>query len=165
MSGNDLGQALSINPVNSAAILPYRYLVEKAIAPDVSVGMNDANAWIQSYFGALEQAGILRPVDSTPPIRTQPVVASLLATLATGVLLGRTGQTLVSTGDLIGFFENIRKWYGQDQLSAIPADAEYFSVPVPDLSQFDLHLTSPTHTEGINVYVPYRTHLGSIFRI
>jgi large repetitive protein len=117
----------------------------------------DADAWTQSYFSALETAGLLRPVDAVPVIRTRTLVASMLSTLATGVLLGNAGQKLVSTGDLVGFFANVRKWYGEDTKLAINPElgAQVVNLPAPNAQQLDLHATSPTHTQGISIYVPF----------
>ncbi len=117
----------------------------------------DADAWTQSYLGALTQAGLLRAVDAVPSIRTRTLVASMLSTLATGVLLGNAGQKLVSTGDLVGFFANVRKWYGEDTQSPVDPDLDrqVVDLPAPNAAQFDLHATSPTHTQGISIYVPF----------
>jgi hypothetical protein len=114
----------------------------------------DADAWTQSYFSALETAGLLRAVDAAPVIRSRTLVASMLSTLATGVLLGNAGQKLVSTGDLVDFFSNVRKWYGEDTKLAIDPelDPQVVNLPAPNFNQFDLNATAPTHTQGISVY-------------
>ena len=67
----------------------------------------DADTWVQSYLGALEQGGLLRPEAEIPPIRQDQKVVSLLATLATGVLLGPVGDQITTTGNLLSFCEQV----------------------------------------------------------
>src|SRR3546814_4363718 len=56
--------------------------------------------WTDLYLAALEEAGLLRPDGEVPPIRTQPHIVSLMATLAAGILYGPAGSDIRSDGDL-----------------------------------------------------------------
>ncbi|WP_422665759.1 CARDB domain-containing protein (plasmid) [Anabaena sp. PCC 7938] len=108
----------------------------------------DTNTWTNAYLAALEQAGLLRPENAAPPIRENPQVISLMATLATGLLLGPAGNQIISSNNLVNFFEQVRKWYGNNpslrgQNSAV------------DLQQYDLGLSQKTHAQSFNVYVPF----------
>src|SRR3546814_1846883 len=68
--------------------------------------------WVNLYLAALEDAGLLRPEGDVPPIRTEAHIVSLMATLASGILYGPAGSEIRSTGDYIGFFEQVRALYG-----------------------------------------------------
>jgi hypothetical protein len=72
-----------------------------------------------------------------------------MATLATGLLVGPAGQEIRSTGNIVSFFENIRKWYGHDA-------SRIGSNSVPNLEQFNKGLSRKTHTQGFNIYVPFK---------
>ncbi len=108
----------------------------------------DATQWTSLYLAALEEAGLLRPVDEAPPIREQPLVVSLMATLASGLLVGPAGSTIVSNGDLLSFFDHVRSWYGNDP-------GLIGSANPPTRSEFDLGLSHPTRFESFWVYVPF----------
>src|SRR5262249_9873045 len=71
----------------------------------------DGDTWTQGYLAALEQVGLLRPEDQAPPIRQNPKVVSLAAVLASGVLAGPSGNQIITTGNLMDFFSQVRKWY------------------------------------------------------
>ena len=73
---------------------------------------SDENAWIAGWLGALETAGLLRPADQAPPIRSTPPVVSLNATLATGILLAKGGESYRTQADILGFFVQVQAWYG-----------------------------------------------------
>ncbi|WP_048324300.1 CARDB domain-containing protein, partial [Crocosphaera watsonii] len=104
--------------------------------------------WIQGYLASLEMAGLLRPEDTAPPVREEPLVLSLMATLATGILAGPVGNQIITNDNLIDFFKQIRQWYGHD--------AELIGQnTAPDLEPYDLNLTYPTHSEAFDIYVPY----------
>src|SRR5207253_11051580 len=103
----------------------------------------DPDAWVNGFLAALEEAGLLRPDDQAPAIRTEPKVVSLLATLASGVLAGPAGSQILTNGDVVDFFTHLRSWYGS-------------SATLPD----DLQLSHPTHTERFNVYVPFDDNHG-----
>src|SRR3546814_11903062 len=51
-----------------------------------------ATQWTDLYLAALEEAGLLRPDEEVPPLRTQPHNVSLRATLASGLLYGPAGR-------------------------------------------------------------------------
>src|SRR5262249_11473429 len=110
----------------------------------------DSDAWTQGYLAALEQAGLLRPEDQAPPVRQNPKVVSLAAVLATGVLAGPAGNQVTTTGDLLDFFSQVRKWY-----DGSPANAG------ADPLAADLHLSHPTHLENFDVFVPFSNKKGS----
>ena len=48
------------------------------------------------------------------PIRENAQIVSLMGTLAAGVLAGPAGNQIVTSGDLVEFFEQVREWYGHD---------------------------------------------------
>jgi subtilase family serine protease len=124
-------------------------ILEDATASQaLSVLAADPDAWVDLYLAALEDAGLIRPVDEAPPIREQPLVASLMATLATGVLAGPAGEQMITDGNLVGFFEQVRRWYGHDS-------DRIGSPAVLSLEDFDLGLSRPTHFEAFNIYVPF----------
>nr|WP_013334799.1 CARDB domain-containing protein [Gloeothece verrucosa]ADN18050.1 YD repeat protein [Gloeothece verrucosa PCC 7822] len=108
----------------------------------------DKDTWTTAYLAALEEAGLLRDEDEAPPIRTNPLVTSLMSTLATGILLGANGEQILTDGNLISFFSKIRTWYG-DNPNLIG------STELPSASNYNLGLSSPTHFETFNIYVPY----------
>ena len=89
-----------------------------AILADTSAPSNlallaaDEAQWVDGWLGALEIAGLLRPQSEAPPIRDNPKVVSLNATLATGILLGRAGDSYRTQADLVGFFAKVQQWYG-----------------------------------------------------
>ena len=110
---------------------------------------SNQQTWTNSYLAALESAGLLRQEDGIPPIRENTKVISLMATLASGLLLGSAGDTILTDGDLVSFFSKIREWYGHKP------DRET-DAKIPDLSDFDKQLTQVTHTSAFNVYVPFK---------
>ena len=123
-------------------------LLDSTASVSLTVLAADAKTWTNAYFAALEQAGLLRPENEAPPIRENPQVISLMATLATGLLLGPAGNQIISSNNLVNFFEQVRKWYGNNpslkgQESAV------------DLKQYDLGLSQKTHAQSFNVYVPF----------
>jgi subtilase family serine protease len=122
----------------------------------------DETSWVSLYLAALEESGLLEPEDDAPPIREQDQVISLLATLASGILIGPAGSGILAAGDLPQFFVQLRTWYGHErQLAEIEEwEPRGFcgAQPVPALSSFDeydLGLSSPTHFETLRVYVPW----------
>src|SRR3546814_17015015 len=99
------------------------------------------------------------PEGDVPPIRTEAHIVSLMATLASGILYGPAGSEIRSTGDYIGFFEQVRALYGHQP--GTMADIEYMDprqspryigeVPIPalpDPAAYDLGLTSPTERKS-----------------
>ena len=109
---------------------------------------------------ALEQAGVLLPDGTTPPISQNPLIMSVMATLATGVLAGPGGQR--------HHLQRRRRRSSSATCSAGTATTSTRSSPVagynehgnpiatlPTSSQFDLDAQSPTNFEDFNVYVPW----------
>ena len=126
----------------------------------------DPTRFVNLELAALEAAGILQPVGGIPPISTEQDIQSLISVITSGILYGPSGSSIRSTGNLIGFFDNLLTLYGSNlsltaQLAgaASPAGGEYDStVPIPalqTLSQYNLNLTSPTAFEAFNIYVPW----------
>ncbi|MES2942355.1 MAG: hypothetical protein V4772_05745, partial [Pseudomonadota bacterium] len=135
-------------------------------------------------LGALEAAGLLRPLDEAPPIRTNPKVVSLNATLASGILLGKGGETYKTQADILGFFNKVQQWYGDTaryagDASAVVAPIDYIenrtsadgavAIPVPKLanpSDYDQNAAQDTHFLSFNVFVggraeqEYLRHIG-----
>src|SRR5581483_11069668 len=101
-----------------------------------------------------EQAGILRAEDDAPPVSPDPRVVSLMATLATGILYGPAGSDVRSSGSLVDFFTQLRKWYGDNP-------SLHGGSAVPGFDQFNLGLSHPTHFEAFNIYVPFANRNGA----
>jgi hypothetical protein len=127
----------------------------------------DAASWTDLYLLALTQAGLLRPVDQPPEVHDNPVLVSLQATLAAGILAGPAGNQIITNGNLVDFFNQVRKWYGDDPGKTTPYTSiltdtvspddptTYLSASPPPASDFDLHQSAPTHYEGFQVFVPW----------
>ncbi|WP_334407672.1 Ig-like domain-containing protein [Bradyrhizobium sp. AZCC 2289] len=86
--------------------------------------------------------------------------------LATGILYGPAGNQVISAGNLVSFFAQIEKWYGDQpgQIGAIDhidrrlGRLGELDIPVPALAQYstyDLQLSHPTYLENFNIYVPW----------
>src|SRR5262249_52799152 len=115
----------------------------------------DSTTWVNLYLSALEQAGLLLPEGSAPPIHTTPPMVSLMATLASGLLLGPAGKEITRSGNLVDFFAAVRKWYGNDNTLV--------GQPLPPDGQlYDLGLSHPTHFQAFNVYVPLAEFLNNL---
>ena len=118
----------------------------------------DAVSWTNLYLTALQQAGVLRPVDVPPQIYQDPHLASLTATLAAGILAGPAGDQILTDGNLPAFFAKVRQWYGDDPTvlapGVVPGSNFLYAAP-PSAAQLDLHAASPTHSESFKVYVRY----------
>ncbi|MEY8838360.1 CARDB domain-containing protein, partial [Cribrihabitans sp. XS_ASV171] len=138
---------------------------DEAPAPLVAI-VADPDLWVDFYLAGLEQAGILRDEADIPPIRERQEILSLMATLASGILFGPAGQDIRSDGDILGFFEQLRTFYGHDE--NLMAEIEYWDerqsdcyigeVPVPALPEFadyDMGLTNQTHFEAVRIYSPW----------
>ncbi len=123
-------------------------LADENAAQALVVLAADAGEWTQLYLAALEESGWLRPDGEAPPPRERAPVVSLMSTLASGILAGPAGDEIVTEGDIVSFFEDIRRWYGHDpSLETLPS--------VPSFEQFDLGTSRTTHFEAFNIYVPY----------
>ncbi len=112
-------------------------LADTTASPSLINLAADEQTWTTAYLAALESAGLLRPESEAPPIRQQPLVISLLATLATGILIGNGESEIVTDGNLVSFFEQIKTWYG--------TELPYSGQPLPENS----------HSVDFNVYVPF----------
>ena len=106
-------------------------------------------------------------MDVPPQVQQNPDLVSLQATLAAGILAGPAGNQIITSGNLMDFFNQVQKWYGSNpaQLSkyigtgtdTTTADegGQYVQANPPPASDFNLNMTQPTHYEGFYVYVPY----------
>ena len=135
-------------------------------APALLALAADEQTWVNLYLAALEDAKLLRPDGTTPPIRTQQHIVSLMSVISSGILFGPAGSEVRSNGDLVGFFEDVRKLYGNDtyKLAEIEfwdqrkSDCYEGEVPVPAIPEYEdynLNLSTPTHFEAFRVYVPW----------
>jgi VCBS repeat-containing protein len=149
-----------------AETLRQRVLADPTANPALLNLAADATTWQKGYLGALEQAGLLLPENQAPPIQDDAKVQSLMSVLATGVLYGPAGSQVTTAGDLLSFFAQIEKWYGDTPGQLAPIDhydirqGDYgeLDVPVPALAQYstyNLNLSDPTYLENFNVYVPW----------
>ena len=77
----------------------------------VNLAANETQ-WVEGWLAALEVAGLLRPVDQAPPIRDNALVLSLNSTLATGILLAKGGENYRTQADILAFFSQVQRWYG-----------------------------------------------------
>ncbi|MGA2035934.1 MAG: CARDB domain-containing protein, partial [Thermoguttaceae bacterium] len=148
--------------------LRQKILQDPTASPSLQVLAADAATWSGLYLTALTQAGLLRPVDVPPAVRNNPLVTSLMATLASGILAGPAGNEIVTGGNLVQFFQQVRTWYGNDPTITSPYLGEghdlidpnnggtFLVANPPPASQFNLNETSPTHFEAFNVYVWYQ---------
>ena len=126
----------------------------------------DEQTWQDLYLAALEDAGLLRTEDGVPPIREQQHIVSLMSTIASGILFGPAGSDIRSTGDLLGFFDQLRSLYGHDDLLLAAHTVEgrqcrsgavgdvRVAIP-PEFEDYDLGLSNPTHFESFIVHVPW----------
>src|SRR6202007_2312199 len=80
----------------------------------------DKDQWAELYLASLTDAGLLRPEDEPPGIRSQPEFASFMSVITAGLRNdgGETSvnprQEITSAGKLAGFFDQVRRWYGHD---------------------------------------------------
>ena len=88
----------------------------------------DEAAWVQGWLAALEAAGLLRAEAAAPAIRSDALVLSLNATLATGILLAKGGEHYRTQADLLGFFAQVQRWYGDTAHFAGDAHAAHAPV-------------------------------------
>ncbi len=119
----------------------------------------DQTTFEDLYLAGLEQAGELLPDGTTPPISQNPLIMSLMATLATGVLAGPAGSGIISSGNVSQFFGELLSWYGNNTNQIAPA-AGYNEngneiATLPTLDQYNLNEALPTNFEDFNVYVPW----------
>jgi len=127
----------------------------------------DQSLWTGLYLEALVRAGLLRAVDEPPAVHDNPLLVSLQAMLSAGILAGPAGRQIITNGNLVQFFEQVRTWYGEDPSKTTPYSSvkqdlvspddptSYWSFDPPPAADFNLHQTAPTHYEGFYVYVPW----------
>jgi hypothetical protein len=136
--------------------------------PDVSPGLIalavNPQSWEQMYLASLEEAGLLRPEGDLPPIREQPQIISLMATLASGILLGPAGEEILTGDSLTEFFDQVRQWYGDDPGLLAPTGSSdqrleanvANPIPlIPPYEDYDLGLSRDTYYQALRVYVPW----------
>lgn len=110
-------------------------------------------------LAALQEGGMLRPDGTVPPLREHPAIVSLMATLASGVLIGPAGSDLRSTGSLLDLFDQIRTWYGHDadqlaEVAGVNPNANPIAA-LPDFSDYDPGMAQQTYFDVFEVYVPW----------
>src|SRR5207244_2753755 len=117
----------------------------------------DPANWTDLYLQALTQAGLLRPEDQPPEVHDNPVLVSLEATLAAGILAGPAGKQIITNGNLVEFFDQVAKWYGNDPSKISPyvgtgtdnttADegGTYLQANPPPAGDFNLNVAGRTH--------------------
>jgi CARDB len=146
-----------------AESLRTKVLADPTANPALLALAADKDGWSEGFLAALEEAGLLRPDNQAPPIRSEQKVQSLLSVLSTGILYGPAGKQVAATGDLLGFFENIHEWYGDPPDTIAPIDHyvhlsnDFFKLdlPVPALAKYadyNLNLSQPTYFQNVNVY-------------
>jgi hypothetical protein len=159
-------------------------LADAAAPASLAALAADPTQWIAGWLGALEAAGLLRPLDEAPPIRSHPKVVSLNSTLASGILLAHGGDAYRTQGDLLGFFATVQKWYGDTaafagdpEATAAPVDydeyrqslAGFVEIPVPvtaERADYDRQASQATHFINFNVFagglgeLEYLRHIG-----
>ena len=131
-------------------------LADPTATPALQVLAMNETSWVNLYLTALDQAGLLRPVDVPPAVHLDPDVNSMMATLAAGILAGAGGDTILTDGNLPAFFAQVQQWYGDDPSLIEPGvdpNNPPVTAPIPSASSFDLNETSPTVSEAFNVYV------------
>ena len=162
-SATSMTRAEFIEHARSEAATLREAILDDDQASDALIALAaDEQLWNDLFLAGLEEAGLLRPEGDVPPIRENPQIVSLMATLASGILIGPAGEAVLSSGDLVEFFEQVRAWYGHDSDLLSPVDPYTTGInpvnPVPLLPEyedFDLGLASRTHFETFRVYVPW----------
>ena len=139
-----------------AEFLRQSILADPSATPALVVLAQNAVSWENLYLGALEQAGLLRPVDMPPTAQQDPKVTSLMATLAAGVLAGSAGDQIITNGNLPAFFAQLQQWYGSDptlvEPGVVPGNNPV-TAPLPTPGQLSLNGANPVVSEAFNVYV------------
>ncbi|MFM2004219.1 MAG: hypothetical protein RI963_3645, partial [Planctomycetota bacterium] len=122
---------------------------DSTVAPALLTLAADRQAWGELFLAALEEGGMLRDDGATPPIREREKIVSLMAVLASGVILGPSGNQVRSTGSLLDFFEDVRTWYGNDPKQM--AYIEYYDQRKSRCRDGEI----PVPFESFRVYVPW----------
>ncbi|MCY2955084.1 MAG: hypothetical protein NTU53_24415 [Planctomycetota bacterium] len=130
-----------------AGELRTRILADATAPSALIVAAADSVVWGQAYLASLTDAGLLRPEDEPPAIRSQPQFVSLMQSLDAGLLGMPAGQGIIAAGNLTAFFEKVRQWYGHD-----PSQYAISDVP-PNAADYDLGLANKTHFETFRVQV------------
>ena len=134
----------------------------------------DQTTFEDLFLASLEQSGELLPQGTTPPISQNPLIMSLMSTLATGVLAGPAGSGIISGGNVSQFFNELLAWYGNNTNQIAPAAGfnEHGNeiATLPTQSQYNANATLPTNFEDFNVYEPWvayneRANLPPSFQI
>ncbi|MDN5787881.1 CARDB domain-containing protein, partial [Pseudorhodobacter sp.] len=150
-----------------AETLRLAVLADPAAAASLQTLAADAGVWADGFLAALTTAGLLRAEADAPPAFEATRVTSLVAQLSQGLLLGNAGADLRSTGNLVDFYAQVRKWYGSAITDKAPI-ARYdmrnppngipYAVPVPqlpDAASYDLGLARATTFTAFNIYAPW----------
>jgi len=160
-------------------------LMDAQAPSGLSTLVADQDQWVMGWLGALESAGLLRPLDEAPPICEHSKVVSLNATLATGILLAKAGESYRTQADILGFFSKVQQWYGDTANYAGDPNAakvgidycetredsegNFVEVPVPklaDANAFDMNAAQDTHFINFNIFaggsteLEYLRHIG-----
>jgi hypothetical protein len=150
-----------------AATLRANILKDPTASPALQALAADPTNWTDLYLQALTQAGLLRPEDQPPAVHDNPVLVSLQTTLAAGILAGPAGKQIITDGNLVDFFNQVKTWYGDDPGKISPYvgiatdttssddSTTYLEASPPPASGFNLNQSARTHYEGFNVYVPW----------
>ena len=131
-------------------------LADPTATPALIVLAQNATSWDNLYLTALQQAGLLRPVDVPPAVHLDPNVTSLTATLTAGILAGSAGQQIITNSNLPAFFAQLQTWYGSNAATVEPGVNPVsigVTAPLPTASQFQLNGANPQVFETFNVYV------------
>ena len=120
----------------------------------------DQTTFENLYLAGLEQAGVLLPDGTTPPISQNPLIMSLMATLATGVLAGPGRQRNHLERQRVAVLQRaaqlVRQQHRSDRAGGrITTSTAIRSPPCRPSSQYNLNATLPTNFEDFNVYVPW----------
>ena len=144
--------AAAATPMTAAEYVAYQLgvaeklraaILDDPAAPRVLVeAAADAEVWGALYLTGLEQAGQLRPEDVPPEVHLLPQISSLASIMTAGLLGIDTDKEILAEGNLTGFFDQVRQWYGHDPDARFPVDT------LPDSADFDLGLTHETHYEA-----------------
>ena len=131
-------------------------LADTTAAPALVLLASNADAWTGLYLKALVQAGLLLPDGTAPSVDQLNQVDSLMHTLAAGVLAGPAGQQIITSGDLVSFFTQVRQWYGDTPTATFPSGNSFplVAAPLPN-SAYNLGTSQPTHHEAFNVYLRF----------
>ncbi|MCH2167041.1 MAG: tandem-95 repeat protein [Oceanicola sp.] len=146
-----------------AEALRQALLADPAASPELFAVAADGELWSDLYIGALEDAGVLRLQDGVPPVREQPLVASMLSTLAQGALAGPLGGQATGAGGARGLFEALTALYagdagvqaallGQGPIQLDVHDGTPF-VAVQDAEAFDMGLEGATASRQTRLFM------------